>query len=286
MIFYILNIYIKPIMSKFKKIELKKYNFEYIGGIKAKNKKKIKNPLISIITVVKNDEKKILRTINSVFKQSPKNFEYIVVDGLSNDRTMNILKKNEKKIHYLLSGKDKNLWDAMNKGISISSGKIIGIINSGDTFYKNTLNIVENYFKKKKIDYLFGPVKKDRVLFRYEPEKIDYRFNIYPSHSTGFFITKKAQEKIGSYNINLNFGSDYDFFYKLIKNQKLKGQIAKKNEVFGKFNLEGFTSNIPFYISYYYEMKIRFKNGQNILYLFFLYWIKFFNKIYRLIKNI
>tara|TARA_B100001029_G_C15058503_1_gene456383 strand:+ start:1035 stop:1856 length:822 start_codon:yes stop_codon:yes gene_type:complete len=273
-------------MSKFKKNELKKSNFEYIGGIKAKNKKKIRRPLISIITVVKNDEKKILKTINSVFNQTFKNYEYIVIDGLSSDKTMDILKKNQKKIHYLASGKDKNLWDAMNKGILLSSGKIIGIINSGDIFYKNTLKIVKNYFNESNLDYLFGPVKKDRVLFRFEPEKIFYRFNIYPSHSTGFFITKNSQKKIGLYNVDFNFGSDYDFFYKLIKNKKLKGKIAKKKEVFGKFNLKGLTSNIPFYISYYYEMKIRLKNGQNIFYLFFLYWIKFFNKIYRLIKNI
>lgn len=273
-------------MSKFKKTELKKFSFKYIGGIKAKNKKKITSPLISIITVVKNDEKKILKTINSVFNQTFKNFEYIVIDGLSSDRTMDILKKNEKKIHYLISGNDKNLWDAMNKGILLSSGKIIGIINSGDIFYKNTLKTVQNYFKEGSLDYLFGPVKKDRVLFRYEPEKIFYRFNIYPSHSTGFFVTKKTQKKVGLYDINYNFGSDYDFFYKLIKNKKLKGKVAKKNEVFGKFNLKGFSSNIPFYISYYYEMKIRFKHGQNIFYLFFLYWIKFFNKIYRIVKNI
>ena len=210
-------------MSKLKKIR-KKYK-------KIKKKNTISNPLISIITVVKNDEKKILRTIKSVFNQSYKNFEYIVVDGASTDRTLDILKKYQNKIDILISQRDKNLWDAMNKGISISSGSIIGIINSGDVYYKNTLKYVKKYFtSKEKLDYLFGPVKKDRVLFRYEPEKIFYRFNIYPSHSTGFFITKRSQKKVGLYNVDFNFGSDYDFFYKLIKNKKLKGIIAKKKK--------------------------------------------------------
>lgn len=270
-------------MLKFKKIELKNSNFNYFGGIKAKNKKKLISPLISIITVVKNDEKKILKTIKSVFNQKFKNFEYIVVDGLSTDKTMKILKKNEKKIDFLVSQKDINLWDAMNKGISLSSGKIIGIINSGDTYYQDTLKIVKKYFYKEKIDYLFGPVRKDRVLFRYEPEKLYYRFNIYPSHSTGFFVKKKVHKKIGLYDSSLNFGADYDFFYKLIKDKKLRGKIAKKKEEFGKFNLEGLSSKVPFYKSYFYEMKIRYKNGQNFIYLFFLYWTKILNKIYRII---
>lgn len=265
-------------MFKLKKIR-KKYK-------KIKKKNTIFNPLISIITVVKNDEKKILRTIKSVFNQSYKNFEYIVVDGASTDRTLDILKKYQNKIDILISQRDKNLWDAMNRGISISSGSIIGIINSGDVYYKNTLKYVKKYFtSKEKLDYLFGPVKKDRVLFRYEPEKIFYRFNIYPSHSTGFFISNKAQKKIGIYNIKLDYGSDHELFYRIIKNKKLKGRIANKNEVFGKFDLSGFSSKIPFYKSYYYEMKVRYKNKQNIIYLFFLYWVKVLNKLLNLLIN-
>ena len=137
--------------------------------------KKIK-PLISIITVVKNDEKKILKTLNSVIGQSIKDFEYIVIDGKSNDKTLKILKDKKKNIDLLISQQDKNLWEAMNKGIMISKGKIIGFVNSGDVLNKNTLKKVKNYFSKENIHYLFGPVKKDRILFRFEPEKIKYRF--------------------------------------------------------------------------------------------------------------
>jgi len=277
-------------MPKFKKIELKKSNFQYLGGSRVLNRVKKRgkksNPLISIITVVKNDKKKISRTLKSVFNQKYRNFEYIVIDGGSTDGTLEVLKKKQKKIDIIICEKDRNLWEAMNKGILISSGRIIGIINSGDVFFKNTLNYVKKYFtSEKKIDYLFGPVKKDRILFRYEPEKIDYRFNIYPSHSTGFFISYNAQKKVGLYDSKLGFGADYNLIYKLIKNTKLKGKLAKKSDVFGKFDLKGFSSKIPFYKSYFYEMKIRHKNHQNIFYLFFLYWIKILNKIYRVIKN-
>ena len=252
---------------------------------KKRNKNNRLGPLITIITVVKNDKKNILKTIRSVLKQSFNKFEYIIVDGNSNDGTLDILKKNENKIDLLIRKKDKNLWEAMNRGILQSKGEIIGVINSGDVFYKNTLKIVNKYFKdKKKLDFLFGPVKKDRILYKFEPKKINYRFNIYPSHSTGFFIRKSVHKKIGLYNTKLNFGADYDIIYKLLKNKKFKGMIAKKNQVFGKFDLNGYSSKIPFYKSYYYESKIRYKNGQSIIFVTILYFLRILNKFRNILQ--
>ena len=241
------------------------------------NKKR--KPLISIITVVKNDEKKINKTIKSVLNQKFKDFEYIIIDGKSTDKTLKTVNKYKKKINKVVSRKDKNLWDAMNSGIKLSNGSIIGILNSGDIYYPQTLKYVSNYFKKfKNLDYLFGPVIKDRILFRFEPEKIYYRMNIYPSHSGGFFIKRKAQKQIGYYDKNLKFGADHDLFYKIIVKHKLNGMIAKKNEVFAKFDLGGISSKINFFKTYFYEMKIRYKNGQNVIYLIILYLLKIINK--------
>lgn len=238
----------------------------------------MKNRKITIITPVKNDEKNIEKTIRSVLNQNYKNFEYIVVDGNSNDSTLEIIKKFRGKVRFF-SKKDKNLWDAINFGITKSSGEIIGTLNSNDFFAKNALTIVNKYFEKFDIDYLFGAVKKNKVFYKFEPEKLHYRLNIYPSHSCSFFIKKKVQKKIGLYNIKYNFCSDYDLFYKLFKNKKFKGMNTKKNEVVGKFNMEGISSKVPFYKFYFYEMKIRYDNGQNLIYLFFLYLIKILNKI-------
>ena len=250
----------------------------------AKKKLKIYKPKISIITVVKNDENKILNTLRSVFIQKYKNFEYIVIDGKSKDKTFKILKENKKRIDVIISQKDKNLWEAMNKGISLSRGNIIGFVNSGDIIHKNTLSLVNKYFNNHKIDYLFGPVEKDRVLFRFEPKKINYRFNIYPSHSTGFFVVKKIHHDLGFYDVNLNFGADYDFIYKLINSKNYKGKIAKKNQVFGKFDLRGYSSTVPFYKSYYYESIIRYKNGQNLFFVIVLFLLRVLNKVYNYIK--
>ena len=78
----------------------------------------------------------------------------------------------------------------MNKGIVISSGSIIGIINSGDVFTKNAIRIIVNNLKNN--DFIFGPIKKDRVLFNFKPNLIKYKFNIFPSHSTSFFVKKNS----------------------------------------------------------------------------------------------
>tara|TARA_B100001063_G_C16750162_1_gene549844 strand:+ start:1216 stop:1947 length:732 start_codon:yes stop_codon:yes gene_type:complete len=233
---------------------------------------------ITIITPVKNDEKNIEKTIKSVLNQSYKKVEYIVVDGNSKDSTLKIIKKYKGKVKFF-SRKDKNLWDAINFGIKRSSGEIIGILNSNDIFFKNALNLVNTYFEKFDIDFLFGAVKKNRVFYKFEPEKLNYRLNIYPSHSCSFFIKKKIHKKIGFYNIKYNFCADYDLFFKLFKNKKFRGMSTRKNEVVGKFNMEGISSKVPFYKFYFYEMKIRYDNGQNLIYLLFLYPIKILNKL-------
>ena len=117
------------------------------------------NLKISIITVVKNNEKDIENNIKSLLNQSYDNYEHIIIDGGSTDRTTDIIKKYEKNIHYCISKNDKGLYDAMNKGIDVSTGDIIGILNSDDIFYKDALLYARNYFQEhENIDFLFGTV--------------------------------------------------------------------------------------------------------------------------------
>ena len=148
-------------------------NKKIIGGSKKKRllKKDKKNqPLITIITVVLNNKKFLQKTINSVLNQSYKNYELIVIDGKSTDGTVNILKKNNSKIDFWISEKDKGIYDAMNKGMKISRGSIIVILNSDDIFYKNAIKMAVKYFiQNKSIDFLFGSVEKYKLLYGYKP---------------------------------------------------------------------------------------------------------------------
>jgi len=221
----------------------------------------------------------IEKTIQSVLKQKYKNFQYIIVDGNSDDGTIDVIKKYNNKIDFWVSCDDKNLWEAINTGIKLSSGQIIGIINSKDIYYKNALEIVKKYFLNFRIDFLFGAVKKNKVYYLFEPQKISYRFNIYPAHSIGFFIKKKIQHKVGFYNESLAHCSDYDLFYRLITKKKFKGMSTSKKEVLGKFDLNGISSSLSFVHQLYYEMLVRFKNKQNIIFLFFLIIARIFHKI-------
>ncbi len=244
-----------------------------------------KYPKISIITVCLNSEKTIKRCIESVLSQNyPKDkIEYIVIDGGSTDKTTKIIKKKSNKIFYWHSKKDKGIYDAMNIGIKKSSGQIIGILNSDDFYYKNAFRIIKKYFEKENIDFLFGTVKKDRILHGFWPKKIRWKFNIYPSHSGGFFIKKEAQKKIGLYNLKFKYSSDRDLFYRMIVKYKLVGLCTKKSEVLSKFDTDGTSSKVSFFERSLEEARIRLHNQQSLFFVIFITLAHNLNKLFNFI---
>ena len=94
-------------------------------------------PLFSIVTITWNAHKTIEVTLNSVADQTYKNYEYIVIDGASDDGTIDILDKNRHQINILISESDNGLYDAMNKGLNVATGEYVIFLNAGDTFYNN-----------------------------------------------------------------------------------------------------------------------------------------------------
>ena len=235
---------------------------------------------ISIITVTKNSEKFLLKNIKSVKFQNYKNYEHIIVDGNSTDRTIKIIKSNKKKIKFIKNKNDKGLYHAMNVGIKNSSGDIIGILNSDDIYFRNTLRLVNKYFNKhSNLDFLFGSVYKHKLLHGFKPEIINWSFGFYTTHSVGFFIKRESQLKVGFYDLKYKYSADYDLFLRMIKKFNLIGLSTKKNEIFGKFRPGGLSSRIKF-IDYLRECnKIRINNGQNTFFVYFIY-------VLRIIKNL
>ena len=150
----------------------------------------------------------------------------------------------------------------MNNGIKKCKGDVIVILNSDDFFFKNAFKIASQYFTKHKIDYLFGSVIKNRVYHNFFPEKIWYSFNFYPSHSVSFFIKRNVQTKIGKYNIKFRYSADRDLLYKLLKNKNFVGMSTKKNEIFGKFSMDGVSSRVSFFEKNLEEFKIRLHNNE------------------------
>ena len=256
------------------------------GGKRFLNKRFKKKPFFSIITVVYNSEKYLEETIKSVFNQSFKNFEYIIIDGGSSDGTYKIIKKYEKKIDYWISEKDSGIYDAFNKGMMVAQGEFIGIINSDDKYKKDSLKIIYNYLRKNQaLDFIFGSVKKHwGILHGYRPEKIYYSWGFYSSHSTGFFIKRKSAKKVGLYNLKYKYHADYDYFYRMIVKHKLLGTATKKNQVVGIFRRGGFSSTIGFKKLLKEELKIRLDNGQSIFLIAVIFIYKFFKHFKRFFK--
>ena len=245
---------------------------------------KYKKPKLSIVTVVLNGEKYLEETIQSVLNQSYKNFEYIIIDGGSSDKTLEIIKKYEKEITYWLSEKDRGIYDAFNKGMELSRGEYIGIANSDDIYVDGAFNILANYIKEyPEKDFIFGSVKKHwGLLHGYKPWKIHFSWGFYSSHSTGFFIKRNSAKKVGLYNLKYKYSSDYDYFYRMIIKEKLKGIATKKNEQFGIFRRGGYSSQVDFKDHFFEEIKIRLDNNQNKFIVFLIILYKFFKHFKKL----
>ena len=239
------------------------------------NKKK--NPFISIITPTYNSEKYLEEMLKSLLKQKYKNFEIIIIDAKSKDKTLDIINKYKKIINFCSSEKDKGIYDGFNKGIKQAKGKYIAIVNSDDVLKPNALIYLRKYDKKyPDIDFLFGSVKKHwGILHGYKPNKIYYSWGFYSSHSTGFYIKKKSANKVGLYNLKYKYHADYDYFYRMIVKHKMIGIGSKKNEIFGIFRRGGFSSSISFKKKFFEELRIRFDNRQNIFLIAIIFIYKF-----------
>lgn len=155
---------------------------------------------ISIVTPVYNAGKTFERTILSVINQSmDSELEYIVIDGGSKDKTLEILNRYSKHINILISEKDKGVYDAMNKGISLATGDIIGIINADDWYNDGALKSVEQAFLKfPEISVVHSPVKnylEGKYLSTFTPGELENMpFKLPVAHPSCFVKRKSMNE--------------------------------------------------------------------------------------------
>lgn len=192
---------------------------------------------ISIITVCYNSETTIEDTLKSVLKQTYKDYEYIIVDGKSKDNTLDIIKKYETKFKGRLkwiSERDKGLYDAMNKGIKMASGDIVGIINSDDILAdKMVFKKIIRTFENRNCDAIYADLvikdeNLDKTVRVFNAKKGNYKVGWYPPHPT-LYVKKKLYDKYGTYNQKYKIAADYDFMLRILKKSKLK--ICYINEV-------------------------------------------------------
>lgn len=199
--------------------------------------------MISIITATFNSAKTLKDTIQSVLRQTNKDFEYLIVDGGSTDETIDIVKSYESEFSGRLkwvSEKDKGIYDAMNKGIKMASGDVVGILNSDDYFTSDDiLQTVADAFKRQEIDAIYGDIHfirdgNPKKCIRYYSSRMFrpfwLRFGFMPAHPS-FYCKREVFERAGGYRLDYVIGSDYEMMVRLFKHCKIKSCYINKDFV-------------------------------------------------------
>ena len=179
--------------------------------------------LFSIITVCLNSEKTIERTIKSVLEQSCRDYEYILVDGASSDRTMEIIHQYEPLFQgrmKVISEPDKGIYDAMNKGIRAASGELIGIVNSDDYYEKDALEMIAQVYQGYDYTIIYGMLRtildgKEVAVYLKNHEFLKKDMIAHPA----CFVTKKTYDRFGGYSLQYPYSADYEFMLR-VKEQK------------------------------------------------------------------
>lgn len=260
-------------------------DFKILGFIK---KEKMK---VSIITVVYNNQKTIAQAIQSVLNQDYTPIEYIIVDGASTDGTIEIIKSYDKNISKFLSEPDKGIYDAMNKGLKLATGDIIGILNSDD-FYNNNhiISQIVDEFKNKNVDLVFGdvayvkPNNLNKIIRYYSSAKFHpskFEWGWMPAHPS-CFLKREIYEKYGHFKTDYKIGADYELLVRFIGKHKISYSYIP--QLFVKMRTGGISNkNIITYWTLNKEV-VRSCRENGINTNIFKILLKYLTKIWQVIK--
>lgn len=205
---------------------------------------------ITVITVCYNAEKYLESAIQSVLSQRNKNMEYIVIDGKSTDTTVSIIRKYEDKITKWISEPDKGMFDALNKGIEMATGDIIGMLHTDD-FYpdEHVLTTVVEVFEKHNAEVVYGdleyvdPVNTSKVFRKWIGKPFlrnRFRWGWMPAHTT-FYFKKDLIHRFGLYDLFFKTASDYEFMLRYMYRNNAKSVYIPKMLV--KMRTGGMSNN-------------------------------------------
>jgi len=175
---------------------------------------------VSIITVTKNSAKHLSDCIESVRKQNYKDIEHIIIDGKSTDDTLEIIQNNLEYISYWISETDRGMYDAINKGLEVATGDIVGILNSDDMFASaDAVRSIVDGFETSGADSIYGDLvyvdpKNIHRIIRYwrgiSYKRYRFRYGWMPAHPT-FYIRRKLIDQYGLYENHYYTAADYEF---------------------------------------------------------------------------
>jgi len=200
-------------------------------------------PKISIITVCLNAEAHLEKTIQSVLSQTYPHIEYLIIDGVSTDNTLNLIKKHEKSISRWVSEQDKGIYDAMNKGVAMASGDSILMLNAGDFLQADA---IEQMIQSVNGEVANKVICCDWVVFFTNSPKKIYRqaeFNFNQKNGIchqGTLIGRDIYRTFGNYDTTYRFVSDYEFYVRVWK--KSPEVFIRTPHYLANFLYEGFTT--------------------------------------------
>ncbi len=195
----------------------------------------MQGPKISIITVAYNAQNTIERCINSVFGQKYQNVEYIIIDGGSTDGTCRIIENYREKIDVFISEPDKGIYDAMNKGLALATGDVIGTINADDFFADdNVLYDIARVFSEQNTQILYGNLDyidpSDKVIRKWRSGKYSrgmFNWGWMPPHPT-FYCKKSLFDKLGVYKLDYGSAGDYELMLRFIHFNNINAYYLNK----------------------------------------------------------
>lgn len=195
---------------------------------------------ITIITVCRNSEKTISRTIDSVVAQNFSNLEYIIIDGGSLDNTCQIISKKMAHVDKFISEPDNGIYDAMNKGINLATGDVIGFLNSDDFYFSSdVLNQIGRLFSEGDIDSCYGD------LCYFDPANIKENIRYWksgnyvrgsfargwvPPHPT-FFVKRSILEQYGQFDLSFPIAADFDLMARLLEKHGISSKYISETLV-------------------------------------------------------
>lgn len=192
---------------------------------------------ISLVTVTYNSEKYLAHCIDSVLCQTHNNIEHIIVDGNSKDKTVAIIKSYGNKIAKWISEPDRGIYDAINKGIAMATGDVIGVLNSDDMlFSSDVIEKIANAFETQKVDSIYGDLQyvdqevTSRVFRTWKGKKYDrnlFKMGWMPGHPT-FYIKKSVIDMYGGYETHYFTAADYEFMARYLFKHKISSFYLPK----------------------------------------------------------
>lgn len=223
---------------------------------------------ISLITIVYNAQDTIQKCIESVIGQNYHDVEYIIVDGGSTDSTLQIINQYRPHIHVLVSEPDQGIYDAMNRGIALATGEIVGTLNADDFFNgPDVLSSVAQVFSDQDTEIVYGNleyVNPEGIVIRKwhsgQCGKTSFNWGFMPPHPT-FYCKRYLFKKLGFYNLEYGSAGDYELMVRFMHKYRVKSYHL--NKVMVKMQIGGVSNkNVMNRVkAWQFDLKAMRKNG-------------------------